>query len=181
MSWRLALQLVHSAYAQQGVLTSSNRSSLWTGPVLTEPSQAAARRASSSSANITVGLQAFSAQGLALRDVHDCTTCCAGASPFEVFNGTSWRRVRPNSLAGASVRLPATAGDSYVRYAWSDFVQCVLVNNDSLPLGPFQLEVLPAAPLEAASAPTSNFTTAPQPVSKPPRGMNTWNFYVSVC
>lgn len=183
MSWRLALQLVHAAYAQQGVLSSTNRSSLWTGPVLTEPSHRAAHHSSNGTA-VVVGLQVFSAHGLSLRDVNNCTTCCKASSPFELFNGSVWRQVHPASFdsAASNVQLPATGADTQVRYAWSDFVQCVLVNNDSLPLGPFLLNILPSP--SAADAVTSvsvpaNPISAPQPLSKPPRGLNTWNFYVS--
>ena len=46
--------------------------------------------------NTFVGIEGWTASGLKLRDVVNCTLCCKGASPFETTNdhtyGTFWAR-----------------------------------------------------------------------------------------
>lgn len=86
-------------------------------------------------------------------------------------NGT-WTTVTP-TLGIASVTLAVSALPVGVRYAWHDFVECVLANNDSLPMGPFKESKL-------ASTRTSTQTPAPvkgSPIQTPPMGFNSWNFY----
>lgn len=50
----------------------------FTGPVLTEATMA--------SNAVRIGFESWTSQGLALKDVANCTTCCKGTSPFEVRN-----------------------------------------------------------------------------------------------
>jgi len=90
------------------------------------------------------------------------------------------------SLTFAAGVTTDVAVDS-VRYAWSDYVDCVVVNADGLALAPF-LEVNltstdtnhDASSVEALS--TTSITSplleknAPL-IMSPPMGFNSWNFY----
>lgn len=60
-----------------------------------------------------------------------------------------------------------------MRYAWTDYVECTLINNDSLPLSPF-VETLVAS---AASAPAAARIIGAGKQMTPPMGFNSWNFY----
>eukprot|EP00040_Diaphanoeca_grandis_P027821 m.159215 g.159215 ORF g.159215 m.159215 type:complete len:969 (-) comp31127_c1_seq1:249-3155(-) len=201
MSRRLALQTVHAAYAVQGRIPnawSSGGDSLWTGPILSNITM------STSTSNrvhvrggggammtaVTITFEPFTAVGLALKDVHalningsanDCVRCCAGEQPFEVLVGGEW--VRPSrqaitmpSEATVSISTSATpATITAVRYAWSDYVDCVLVNNDSLSLAPFLQNVTASKPITTVVDTT--FARPDTPIQSPPMGFNSWNFY----
>eukprot|EP00041_Stephanoeca_diplocostata_P036427 m.1331336 g.1331336 ORF g.1331336 m.1331336 type:complete len:916 (+) comp24863_c1_seq1:65-2812(+) len=178
MSWRLARQAVHVAYAQQLSFFRSNpvSSAIWTGPELDSVSYDAGNK------NVVLSLVGYSAEGIYLKDVPNCTLCCAKQSPFEVqlsANGT-WTTVVP-TLCAAEVTLSVAVAPVAVRYAWHDFVECVLVNNDSLPMGPFKTTDLARTSTtgEAQFEPTSAVHTASRgsPIQSPPMGFNSWNFY----
>ena len=83
-------------------------------------------------------------------------SCCAHMPPFEVRTGASdaWVRVARDQIrisgstvvlqtASASASASAGAGAgaaatvTAVRYAWADYIDCVLANADGLPAGPF--------------------------------------------
>ena len=69
--------------------------------------------------------------------------CCAEAPPFEVWpqSAAEWIVVPAHSTTvdanAGTVTLTAASKVVAVRYAFADYVDCVLVNNDSLPLAPF--------------------------------------------
>lgn len=153
--------------------------STWTGPVLDT-----AERGSDGS-SLLLRFQNFSALGMSLRDVkginldgssNDCTLCCEAAPPFEVtIDGVSWTSVPRNetAMSGSVVELhtPLAVKATAVRYAYLDFVECVLQNSDGLPAGPFWRKVAaPAKPLEAKPA-------SSKAIQSPPMGFNSWNFY----
>lgn len=162
MSRRLALQLLHTAYA----LTQDDIP-LWTGPVL--------QGINKQSTAITLTFTAMSsAGGLTLRDVkapfsvndgpggaatpsNNCTKCCNdGGAPFEITTDPEPATARRNGRNITWIRLPRsnisitsgntvvlTTGDTGVtglRYAWTDFVDCVLDNGNSshIPAAPFR-------------------------------------------
>jgi hypothetical protein len=146
MSRRLALQAVHVAYAKQGRLKSllnTKSTTTWTGPEL----EAVAR----SSDALLLTFRNYSASGMSLRDVkaknidgtsNDCTLCCAESPPFEVTaDGETWELVtRQDTVINGDVvelRSSAAAKAQAVRYAFLDYVECVLQNDDGLPAGPF--------------------------------------------
>ena len=65
------------------------------------------------------------------------------------------------TVAGSTVSLKmsgeaaqAAGTVTGVRYAWSDFVDCVLVNSDGLPAGPFVEKIAAAEPAPALAAQT---------------------------
>jgi hypothetical protein len=124
MSRRIALQLLHSAYAQQ--------TPLWTGPVLQSISQTG--ESGRSGGSIDMLFAPTTAQGLALRDIrsqnpdstwNNCTLCCREAPPFEVSTdgGKNWTTVPRNSVLinGTSITLLVDAPPDSplgVRYGW---------------------------------------------------------------
>lgn len=138
-------------------------SSIWTGPVFLGAS-------ASGLSTVHVSFAEFSAESMELRDVkstnpdgttNNCTRCCAGNPPFEIssdFNGSNtatatWTQIpaAQTAIAGSGVSLKMTEREllqlqprgavTGVRMAWSDFVDCVLVNGDGLPAGPFVTKV----------------------------------------
>ena len=182
MSRRLALQLNHAGYAQQ--------SPPWTGPVLKEARREANR--------IELGFEEQSAYGMLLRDVkgvnpdgtrNDCTLCCAKAPPFEVTTdgGKHWTSITEanTQIQGTTVTLKGLAindGASGVgvRYAWRDFVECVLYNNESLPLAPFVHMISDMASVDPLVEDSSTHQAAAArsgKLQRPPMGFNSWNFY----
>ena len=75
------------------------------------------------------------------------------------------------TIAGSSVTLAASTSAvtragaaapavTKVRYAWADYVDCVLVNNDSLPAGPFVANVTASSPFATASPAAAKATPA---------------------
>ena len=186
MAKRLALQAVHHAYAQQ-LDGPGNGVPLWTGPVLSN--------ASFADDAVTITMEGYTAGGMKLRDVKDCTVCCKGSSPFEVLatvDTASWTEAKVASITATGVVLHAAAGATAVRYAWTDFVECVLVNEADLPMGPFMYEKEGRGGGEASTAPApAGLVAAPAspilyakngakkdtPIQSPPMGFNSWNFY----
>lgn len=165
---------------------------------------------------------------MSLRDVestnpdgstNNCTRCCAGNPPFEIssdFNGSNtetatWTHIpaEQTTIVGAQVSLKMTSKQLYagsavtgVRLGWSDFVDCVLVNSDGLPAGPFvattsttqltaaEQQHLPEEGMEEVEEMGDSWLAAetddgapakPPPMPKsamsPPMGFNSWNFY----
>jgi len=153
----------------------------WTGPVL-----AAVERRVNESA-ILLMYKSFSSQKLSLRDVkglnsdnssNDCKRCCSGAPPFDItMDGDTWETVaRDKVLIGDSIvelRVQRAELVRAVRYAWLDYVECVLQNGDGLPAGPFRRSLRSAAP-ESFTQSDSKLGAA---ISSPPMGFNSWNFY----
>ena len=199
--------------------------SLWTGPVV---AAAALQNSATGHHAVAVSFAAFSAVGLKLVDTkppknpdgstNDCTRCCAALPPFEVARvssgggggggNTNWTRVPHGGVtfSGSTVVLSLPAdfpSPNKVRYAWADYVDCTLANNDSLPAGPFLLDIVqwsngPMAAAAAAAA-TGGGDAGPQPAQgaveqqqqqygspphlipadalPPPMGFNSWNYY----
>ena len=199
ISRRLALQLVHAAYAQQGVLgLDPQYHSLWTGPVLASAA-VSLPPASAEAAAVVLSFLDWSASGLALKDVkavnfdgsrNDCTLCCAKAPPFELFAAGAWAAVPLERIKWDQKRhhitLEGAGRADAVRYAWSDYVECVLVNEAQLPLAPFlcnltaaarPLQPLPALQPHAQPARHAADDDAPYPAARPPMGFNSWNYY----
>lgn len=191
ISKRLALQVVHGAYGIQGRMNATENgeelyTSLWTGPVL--------RSVKVYETNVTIHFQDFSSTKLNLHDVKgvnsdgsrdDCTLCCEKQAPFEVSSdGTNWTRLSVNDvvLGSSSVTLRETKNVKSVRYGWMDAPECVLMNQDSLPLAPFRYDddnddgegsemtkKLDRQQYEEEKHSTSSL--------RPPMGFNTWNYY----
>ena len=162
MSRRLALQLLHTAYdlGQESI-------PLWTGPVLQGIVQHATSitltfTAMSSAGGLTLrDVRAPSSvndgwNGVA-SPTNNCTKCCdGGGAPFEVTTdpqpatarlhgqNLTWVRLpRANISVGPGHTVTLTTPDAEVtglRYAWTDFVDCVLDNRNSsgIPAGPFR-------------------------------------------
>lgn len=193
ISRRLALQTVHAAFAVQGEIPngrvcptpagSCNTSSLWTGPVLAE--------ATIADGAVEVKYAGWSAVGLRLKDVlstnpdgttNNCSarpalpSCCSGMPPFELMEAGEWVRVAPSrtSVVGPTVSLrPSAAGvvPTQVRFAWADYVDCILVNSDDLPAGPFVLNLTDATEVKAAPVEQPKATGL---IQSPPMGTNTY-------
>jgi hypothetical protein len=86
--------------------------------------------------------------GVTWGKTQNCTTCCtsslnttfAGAS-LEVAGAdmSDWTLLLASSVGEAvEIRLPAGFKASYVRYAWSNYPQCVLFDAQQLPVPPFK-------------------------------------------
>ena len=201
---RLALQTVHAAYAVQGRIPrahgNGSADSLWSGPVLTGVGRGNGRGngpdSGADSGDVVLSFANWSAVGLTLRDVkalnidgsdNSCTLCCAKAAPFEVQLGGSlgnWSAVAladtAIDAAASTVTLKGTGGAFAVRYAWTDYVECTLVNDDRLPLSPFVQNVAGFTGTEAeavAAAPSAAGAGAGAKQLTPPMGFNSWNFY----
>ena len=214
MSRRLALQAVHAAFGVQGRLDNGAldgvTSSLWTGPVLDNIT--AVVKHAPYAMTVTLSFLEWSASGLALQDVkagnidgsrNDCTKCCARAPPFEVqaasnssnnndgtTNNNTWTRIpfEQITVSGSAIEFTTTEAVGAVRYAYSDYVDCIVVNNDSLVLAPF-VEQLAQGNAHALATPTPNpnvasgASSAPirakknRPIEAPPMGFNSWNYY----
>jgi alpha-galactosidase len=201
ISKRLALQVVHGTYGIQGRMTATENnvtlySSLWTGPVLSSTSSSSS---SSSSSSVIIELETFTSTNLTLHDVKgvnsdgtrdDCTLCCDRLPPFEVSSDHSnWTRVSRENiiLHSSSVELQGITNTvRFVRYGWSDFQDCVLVNNDSLPLAPFVRAVTPTGSIKVSSSSSSSShmiskttttTTTSTTSTPPPMGFNSWNAF----
>ena len=131
---RLALTTLHAAYAQQ-----------WDelhfeGPNLASVTAAAPGTAgvAGTAGTIIVALKPVGANHtvpvVRLADVLHCTTCCAKSSnTFETSadGGATWVGVAPADIstrtAGAVTLSGAgAAAATHVRYAWKDFVNCVV-------------------------------------------------------
>jgi alpha-galactosidase len=140
-----------------------------------------------SSEALLLTFQDFSAQAMSLRDVraknidgtsNDCTLCCSESPPFEVTaDGLTWELVsqKDTVINGAVVELQGSAATKAqaVRYAFLDYVECVLQNDDGLPAGPFMRAVPEAIVDTASEAPVAPGAA----ISSPPMGFNSWNFY----
>lgn len=167
MSRRLALQLLHVAYAEQAPAVN------YSGPLPTTVAM------DSASSTISIDFVDWTAVGLHLADVPNCTTCCSGSTPFEVSadGGQHWKSANGTISSSGDhviISLPSTASASAVtevRYAWTDFVQCVLKNEYGLVAGPFASKLSAAGPAEELPSVTSS--AAPnRTLSAPPLGFN---------
>jgi hypothetical protein len=152
--------------------------------------------------SVTIDFEDFSAEGMKLTDVlstnpdgttNNCSarpaplpSCCAHMPPFELWTGASWVRIGREQITinGPKLQLELGANASStaptrVRYAWADYVDCVLVNSDGLPAGPFVANVSSTRAAETRE-PTKKLTDAPtkEPtkglIQSPPLGTNTW-------
>ena len=78
------------------------------------------------------------------------------------------------TVAGSTVSLKmsgeaqAAGTVTGVRYAWSDFVDCVLVNSDGLPAGPFVEKIAAAEPAPALAAQTDGQKVVVEAPPPPP-------------
>lgn len=199
ISRRLALQTVHAAFAVQGRIPGAkvcppddmqcNTTSVWTGPVL--------QTVLGDSSSVALKFEGFSAQGMELRDVRstnpdgttnncsarhaaDGPSCCDGMPPFELWDATinAWVRPKRSSIhmdqGDASITIESSSQVTKVRYAWADYVDCVLVNSDGLPAGPFVANVSTNRQLSSISR---TVPPAGAMITSPPLGTNTWNYY----
>ena len=81
---------------------------------------------------------------------HNCSVCCGPSTRVvemcetncENQTSTTWR-VTPAAwdAPAAGLRLQTPTIPKAVRYAWSNFPQCVLFDEHALPVGPFNLSV----------------------------------------
>ena len=74
------------------------------------------------------------------------------------------------------------AAPTLVRYAYSNYPQCVLYNKHGLPAGPFLKPLATAATVAAAAATATTAAVAPPalkmaPAQTPPMGVNSWNSF----
>jgi hypothetical protein len=141
---------------------------------------------------------------------NDCTLCCAKQPPFEAQDAETgtWLTLPRTAITVEESHLPSGGGGGKVhldvsvviegvgavRYAHTDYVECVLVNNDSLPLAPF-VHTFSAAAHESGvesvddaksgakgdakgvERVSSSSSSSPYPAATPPMGFNSWNFY----
>ena len=179
---RVAVQVARVAFSLDAEFTNDKAdvvepeerwTTYWTGPLVKEVSD-----------QMEVTFVEGTAFNLSLQNVtgvnsdfspDDCTKCCPGQPPFEVYAGGAWVRVSlVNTVISQdkkTVRLMNTpTGVSQVRYAYADYVECKLQNSDGLPLGPFIVNVTSSKTV--AGAHKVKGTTG-----APPMGYNTWNFY----
>jgi alpha-galactosidase len=187
MSRRLALQALHVAYAQQSPL-------LWTGPIFYGAKVLSDNK-------VVLMFDEVGSKGMTLRPVkaknidgtsNDCTMCCTGGGlPFEISfdQGKSYNRVPLQNINISNnvvtLSFNETSSVTNVRYAWSDYVDCVLDGIESgLPAGPFVqsigensnsnsnlVEIKPIQPGQT----TTNVVTPV--IQRPPMGFNSWNYY----
>ena len=186
ISRRLALQTVHAAFAVQGRIPHAtactdpecNSTSVWTGPVF--------EGASGGKSEVILSFEAFSAEGLVLKNVlstnpdgstNNCSarkagpSCCDGMPPFELWDGTQWARPKAAEIRLVQNRvvinvdnMAAVGSTSKVRYAWADYIDCVLANSDGLPAGPFVANITAARGEQAGN-------THPCRMSRPSRSL----------
>ena len=68
-----------------------------------------------------------------------------------------------------------------VRYGWTDFVQCVMMNQDGLPMGPWWHNFTAAEEtkrlLQHSTAAVERRVRQNTPITRPPMGFNSWNAY----
>jgi alpha-galactosidase len=93
----------------------------------------------------------------------------------------------PQSLAVAKMVVfgtaPGGAVPTSIRYAYSNYPQCILFNSDRLPAGPFVLPVSAKGSSPAdASEPNTNADQKEKkvltpPAQTPPMGLNSWNSF----
>eukprot|EP01060_Flectonema_neradi_P012632 TRINITY_DN19403_c0_g1_i1.p1 TRINITY_DN19403_c0_g1~~TRINITY_DN19403_c0_g1_i1.p1 ORF type:complete len:541 (+),score=104.64 TRINITY_DN19403_c0_g1_i1:47-1624(+) len=153
MSRRMALQAVHAIFNVTGRMSASAvgnyltaYDSYWSGPVF--------KSAEVTPQGVEISFQdTNSLQSLRMMDVNGhnangtinpCTLCCAKSPPFEVLTSGNWKMIPLSDISIKSVTVTLTGGltdVTAVRYANSDYVECALVNGDSLPLGPFSFNV----------------------------------------
>eukprot|EP00730_Choanoeca_flexa_P020240 TRINITY_DN9898_c0_g3_i1.p1 TRINITY_DN9898_c0_g3~~TRINITY_DN9898_c0_g3_i1.p1 ORF type:complete len:875 (+),score=209.98 TRINITY_DN9898_c0_g3_i1:2-2626(+) len=160
MGRRLGLQMLHTGYALQQQWGGSLRFAFPQVDTVT-----------STEGNIRITLQDWTAEGLRQQAVANCTSCCA-TSPFEVFDGHTWSSTG-FSIDNITIVLDK-AGES-VRYAWTDFVQCVVMNQDDLPMGPFWINITTTQ--DEPHAPRRRPLRRNPPIQKPPMGFNSWNAF----
>lgn len=168
MSRRLALQLLHTAYKlDQGsiplwtgpVLHSAALSSSTRGTDVVLTFTAMSSAGGLSLRDVKAPTSVNDGRGGVPSDNNNCTKCCdGGGAPFEVTfdkdpagariegRNLTWARLSREQITVARnvVTLKASGDGAQVatgvRYAWTDFVDCVLDNGNSsgIPAGPFQ-------------------------------------------
>jgi hypothetical protein len=179
MARRLGLATLHAAYALQ---SGNDKFGIqFTGPVL--------ESIASSSSSVTLTFNATSGTGLKLGAVKDCTTCCGtkNGNGFEVSTngGMNWTAVPLASvqagIKGSTISFStsaiADAAVTNVRYAWTDFVNCVLYNDARLPLGPFSRAVNQQNGVKQVQQVQQPVPVRDDPITEPPMGFNSWNYY----
>ena len=178
MSHRLALATLHAAWGLQW-----DQGVRWTGPLVTGATANAANR------TVEVAFEPWSAGGLHLAGAANCDTCCnmtkpPAHHPFQLLGagaGAAWSDATVVDLDGTAgvVRLQwgkgLTAAPVAVRFAPTNFVECVLYNSDKLPSAPWTINV--TAGVAAAPMAANALDGAAPPMSGPPMGFNSWNGY----
>lgn len=166
MARRLALQLLHTAYK----LDQESGLPLWTGPVLSAVELSSSRdriilnftemssQGGLSLRDVKAPTSVDDGRGGVPQPSNNCTRCCdGGGAPFEVTfdsnpagarqagRNLTWVRLHRTDIAvGANSVVLAHgqhgASPTGVRYAWTDFVDCVLDNGNSsgIPASPFR-------------------------------------------
>jgi hypothetical protein len=167
MSRRLSLQLLHTAYGLgqesiplwtgpvlQGIATKKTAGGTEITLTFTEMSSAGGL----SLRDVKAPTSVDDGRGGVGSPTNNCTKCCdGGGAPFEIttdpgastagINGRNltWVRLPRGDITvgpGATVMLKADVGAEVtgLRYAWTDFVDCVLDNGNSsgIPAGPFR-------------------------------------------
>jgi hypothetical protein len=76
--------------------------------------------------------------------------------------------------AASSVALNVPETTTAVRYAWHDFVDCVLVNDADLPMGPWKLNLTSAEKSTGRVPKHVNRGRGSGPIQSPPLGFNSW-------
>jgi hypothetical protein len=205
---RMALQLMHVAYATQvlGKGPQKPYSGFADGPVL---ANAVALNTDAGD----VWLAFSNAEGgLALHPTADCNVtvssqgiplayptgkCCSDDRVFEFrFEGEAqdalWHATGAITVEAAtsSVAVKLAAGDvgkkvASIRYAYSYFPSCVLMNQNELPLAPFVANVTDAVVMKVAPTPAQDAHLDAGVALTPPMGFNSWvrtsYEYVTVC
>jgi len=196
ISRRLALGLLHAAYGLQTPLwTGPILESIGSSSMVSNTYRSNNNNNNNHKATIEIRLLfSYSGEkGMNLRDVqavdsngtrNDCHKCCSEAPPFEILMEDQWRTVprRAITIQDETVILTiptvldlhkrhvtisaAAAAVTAVRYAWTDYVECVLENSDGLVASPFVRDLIPP-PLQKQRHKTSIHLRRPHYKKKP--------------
>lgn len=91
-------------------------------------------------------------------------------------DGKSWAQATGAKVSGLSVAVQSSVSSpTHIRYAYSDFVDCVVSNVYGLPSGPAVVRVDAAEPAGVVMPPTASVQGPATVAATPPMGMNSWN------
>lgn len=201
VAYRLALQAMHVAYAfQEGEdVVNYDHPDLTPDPFPLHFSGPMISSAARTDGQVTLTFEY--ADGLFLNETAGCEIhrgtgfdgkpiggeCCKAKDTFQLCSGdpgnSTWMRcanatiTELGSARPDTVVLTAPAGGApftHVKYAYSNYPQCVLYNKYDLPAGPFlqPIEAAGAVAIVSASVPASKQMVAP--AMTPPMGLNSW-------
>jgi hypothetical protein len=194
---RLALQLLHVAYAMQSLNTSTM-----------DPYDGFADGPTIRSASVngsTLNLEFIYAEGMAFKPTFDCGVgayakagCCEFDRTFEMStvmesdwrDDSAWDPIPVGSAeivrsgtgtAKLTLSIPAGQAPQRIRHVHQMYPQCVLQNTRQLVSGPFIINVTQAEHVVAATTQSASPHTLKGPpvgvALTPPMGFNSWNFY----